>query len=350
MAETQTRSLQQIQRETEHTRAGLTQTVDELRHTVAETATDLRERISPAAIKAEVSHYVRSRGEQLLDDITDAARKNPMQAVAVGASVAYPMLRLARVVPMPIWMIGAGLFLAGSKTGKAASERATGAASDLADEVVSRIQDARAQLGNAAASVASYATGGVDRLSDSASDLADRANSALSAAKETGASATGGVRDAVSSAATSMADRTAEVKDQGGRLITRAGNTIEENPLVLAGFGLLIGGLLAGSLPRSDLETDLVGETGSAIKRRARTAASGAVETAANAVSTRYEQAAKRAADEGLDADGVADAVRDIGGRVRRVAETAVTAAFEPSEADGKQGHQTDVREGEHHG
>src|SRR3954454_12491274 len=51
MAQTDTRSLQLIKRETEQTRAGLTNTVEELRATIADTASDIRQRISPEAIK-----------------------------------------------------------------------------------------------------------------------------------------------------------------------------------------------------------------------------------------------------------------------------------------------------------
>src|SRR6202158_5562855 len=117
------RSLEQIKRETEQTRAGLTDTVEQLRTSVAETASDIRQRIRPEAIKAEVSDYIKSRGEQLLNDVTAAARRNPMQAVAVGASVAYPLLRLARTIPLPVLMVGAGLFFSGSETGQAASQK-----------------------------------------------------------------------------------------------------------------------------------------------------------------------------------------------------------------------------------
>ena len=79
-------SLGELKRETEQTRAGLTQTVEQLRTSVSETASDIRQRLSPESIKAEVSDYVRSRGERLVEDVTAAARRNPMQAVAVGAS------------------------------------------------------------------------------------------------------------------------------------------------------------------------------------------------------------------------------------------------------------------------
>ena len=110
MPQTNTRSLEQIKRETEQTRAGLTETVEQLKTSVADTASDIRRRISPGAIKAEVTDYIKSRGEQLVSDVTAAARKNPMQAVAVGASLAYPLFRLARSIPVPVLMVGAGLF------------------------------------------------------------------------------------------------------------------------------------------------------------------------------------------------------------------------------------------------
>ena len=125
MSQTDTRSLQQIKRETEQTRAGLTSTVEQLKTSVADTASDIRQRISPDAIKAEVSDYIKSRGEQLLNDVTAAARRNPMQAVAVGASFAYPLLRLARAIPLPVLMVGAGLFFSGSQTRQSVPQKAS---------------------------------------------------------------------------------------------------------------------------------------------------------------------------------------------------------------------------------
>src|SRR6478735_7438845 len=170
MAHTDNRSLQQIKRETEQTRAGLTNTVEQLRTSVAETATDIRQRISPDAIKAEVSGYIKSKGEQLMNDLTDAARRNPMQAVAVGASVAYPLLRLARTIPLPVLMVGAGLFFAGSKTGQSITQKASDMASDLSDEVGRRGHDLSAQVG---------AT--VNSAKGAVSDAAERAGEAMAA-------------------------------------------------------------------------------------------------------------------------------------------------------------------------
>jgi hypothetical protein len=54
-----------LRTEAETTRARLTGTVDELRSQVADIATDLKQRLSPSAIKTEVSQFVRDSRDQL---------------------------------------------------------------------------------------------------------------------------------------------------------------------------------------------------------------------------------------------------------------------------------------------
>jgi hypothetical protein len=412
-------SLRELKRETEQTRAGLTQTVEQLKTTVSETASDLRQRVTPEAIKAEVSNYVRSRGEQFLNDLTSSARKNPMQAVAVGASVAYPLLRLARAVPLPVLMVGAGLFFAGSKTGQAATQKASDIASDLSDEVVRRTRAFGDQVGASASAAKAYASDQVDRLSAAVSDGTDQLSrsvgstgAGLIADAETlrdGAVSIGstfsdratdlgdqGVRMAGSVASTvqdkaasfsgSMSDRVTDLKDQGIRMAAaaattvqdtaasatsvarnavgisadagrdaaravrdtvsdlseRAGKTIfqtiEQNPLLVAGVGLLIGGLIASALPRSDIEDGLIGDVSTAAKRNAQNAASQGFDSAKNAVAEVYDETTRQAEAEGLTPDGIGVAAKEIGQRVRRVAERAVTTAFEPAQENHQPG------------
>ena len=402
---TDTRSLQQIKRETEQTRAGLTDTVEQLRVSVADTASDIRQRISPDAIKAEVSGYIKSRGEQLLEDITEAARRNPMQAAAIGVSVGYPLLRMARAVPLPVLMIGAGLFFAGSKTGQAASQKAMDMASDLSDEVQRRAHDVRDQVGEQAAAAKSYASENLDRLRDKVasstervSQAADQVNEAAAQAGATLASSADGLKDKAASLGGSVADQASDLKnkaaslgasaadqasdlkdrtfravgsvtsslqdiasdatasarraagsaadaglnaaktarDTASDLTNRAGKTfietIEQNPLVVAGVGLLIGGLIASALPRSDIEDGLIGGASSSVKKRAQAAAAQGIDVAKDAAGDVYDKAVRQAEAEGLTPDALGNAAQDIGQRVRRVAESAVTTAFEPQD------------------
>jgi hypothetical protein len=409
MSQTDTRSLQQIKRETEQTRAGLTSTVEQLKTSVADTASDIRQRISPDAIKAEVSDYIKSRGEQLLNDVTAAARRNPMQAVAVGASLAYPLLRLARAIPLPVLMVGAGLFFAGSKTGQSATQKASDVVSDLSHEFVHRAREFGDQVGDLASAAKAYASdqfdhvsaavsGGTDQvsrmadaaeatlasnskalqdraasfgctlsdraadlreqgvrragsaaatvqdkvasfgssLSDRATDLKDRGIRLASSVQDTASSAASVARNAASTTADAGLDAARAMRDTASDLTDRTGKTIfqtiEQNPLLVAGVGLLIGGLIAGAFPRSDIEDGLVGDASTVVKRRAQAAASQGFDAAKNAVGEVYEEATRQAEVEGLTPNGIGKAAQDIGQRVRRVAESAVTTAFEPAQ------------------
>jgi hypothetical protein len=382
MPHADTRSLQQIKRETEQTRAGLTDTVAQLKTSVAETASDIRHRISPDNIKAEVSGYIKSRGEQLLNDVTSAARRNPMQAVAVGASVAYPLLRLARAIPLPVLMVGAGLFFAGSKTGQAASQKASDVAADLSDDVVRRAREWGDQVQDTASAASTYASEQFDRVSSAVAVGTDQVRGVADAAGTAVASNSQKIKDSAAAAGASLSERANSLKDEGLRFAGSAaaavqdiasdataaarstagtvadtgmnaartlGNrasdaadqarktifqTIEQNPLLVAGVGLLLGGLIASALPRSEFEDDLVGDTSDMAKRRAQTVASQGFDAAKGAVGEIYNETARQAEAEGLTTDGIGQAAQDIGQRVRRVAEAAVTTAFEPSEQD----------------
>jgi hypothetical protein len=378
MQETANPSLRELKRETEQTRAGLTQTVEQLKATVSETASDLRQRISPEAIKAEVSNYVRSRGERMIEDITAAVRRNPMQAVAVGASIAYPLLRLARAIPLPVLMAGAGVFFAASKTGQSATQKASDLVSDLSEEVGRRSHDLSDQVGasiNAAKDIAADAVGragdmlsngadqvrrstasagselnsGADRLrggaaslggaiNTRASDLKDGvtnlASSAADAARDFAGGATATARNATAAAKDSALETAKGLRDKASDLSDRAGKTlfetIEQNPLVVAGVGLLLGGLIASALPRSEIEEGLVGEASASTKRRTQEAASRGYEAAKGAAGEIIENVARQAGAEGLTSDDLNASAKDIGQRVRRVAESAVTTALNP--------------------
>lgn len=380
MEQSDTRSLQQLKRETEQTRANLMDTVEQLRATVSESASDIRQRIRPEAIKTEVSQYLRSRGEQLLDN----AKRNPMQAVAVGATVGYPLLRLARAIPLPLWMMGAGLFFANSRTGQSLTRKATDAASDFSNSMAQRTKEISDRAADAASAAKSLASEKVTHLADAVTNVtrsgsAD-ARAGLAAGSEqlqdkvasigatvsdasanvgeqvrqTGASTAANVRDMASDAASAgrsameasqqmglQAART--VQETASNLGERAGNlgararttfldTIEQNPMLVAGVGLFIGGLIASAIPRSDIEDDMIGGASNSVKRQADQAAASAIRTAQEAVGQGYDEGARQAQAEGLTPDGLNEAARDVGERLRHVAEAAVTTAFEPAQ------------------
>jgi hypothetical protein len=301
-----------------------------------------------------------------------------MQAVAVGASVAYPLLRLARAIPLPVLMVGAGLFFAGSKSGQSAVQKASNIASDLSDDVLRRGHDLSDQVGASVATARDAVTDAADKAGEVISTGADRlrtsagsAGAALNAQTDAMRDSTASLADSISAkgrdlkwSVVNLADAASErvrgiasdssataqsalasgrdtaletardLRDRASAASDRAGKsvfeTIEQNPLLVAGVGLILGGLIASALPRSDLEDNLVGEASEAAKTKARDVAVSGFDAAKGAAGEIFENVARQAGAEGLTSDGLDSAAKDIGQRVRRVAEAAVTTAFEP--------------------
>ena len=380
MEQSDTRSVQQLKRETEQTRADLMSTVEQLRATVSDSASDIRERIRPETIKTEVSQYFRNRGEQFLEN----AKRNPMQAAAVGATVGYPLLRLARAIPFPVWIMGAGLFLAKSRTGQSLTQKAADAASDLSNSMAQRTREITDRAAEAASTAKTVAAEKVSRLTDTVTNVTNRSTSEAGAnlaagseglqqratsfgatmsdasanigeqVRQTSGSAAATVRDMASNAASAGRGAVEASRDMGlqavrtvqetastlgeraGNLGERAGKTffetVEQNPLLVAGVGLFIGGLIASAVPRSDIEASMIGGVSKSLKRQAGRAAAGAVRTAKEAAGQGLDEAARQAQEEGLTSEGLGEAARDVGERLRHVAEAAVTTAFEPAQ------------------
>ena len=401
MTASDTRPLHQIRQETEQTRAALTSTVEELRGTVTDTATGIKNRLRPDAIKAEVSGYIRSRGEQLLHDVSEAARRNPMQAIAVGASIAYPAMRMARAIPLPILMIGAGLFLAGSKTGRDLTQKASDIAEDLSDEARQRAQRLGEQASQAVSEISDRAAdavsrtreaiaGSADRLQRAGADateaarsrldegiqaaqhtasdagdavasrardlketLSDAANSSAASASETASRVAEAVRDTQARAAEAGREFLGTARDRLSETGEKTARTLrdqaENNPMLVAGVGLLIGGLIASLLPKSETEENLLGQTSGAIKRRASQAAAAGFESAKGATGEILSNVAQQASAEGLSPDGLAEGAKDVGQRLQRVAERAVTTAFDPDHHREDNRH-TESTGGKQHG
>jgi hypothetical protein len=164
------------------------------------------------------------------------------------------------------------------------------------------------------------------------------AGSAAARVQDVASGAASAGRQAIGTAAGIGLDAAGAVPDKAFHLTERPGKTIfgtiQQNPLLVAGVGLLVGGLIASALPRSDIEDDLVGDASSAVKRRAQSAASQGFDTAKNAVGEVVDEATQQAEAEGLTPEGIGKAAQELGQRVRRVAESAVTTAFEPEHKD----------------
>lgn len=345
MAQTDTRSVEQIRRDAERARANLTDTVHQLRETVSDAAGDVRQRLSV---------------ESITNDLIETARRNPLQAAAVGALAAWPALRLVKSIPLPILMIGAGLFLTGTKSGQELSRKAADKASDLADDARDRAQG----LTEAAQGITEAAKENVAQLTDKAARVAEdlRAKARDAAGQAHGAAAkaqdvAGKAADAVSHAAERVSALASDVvaaapspSDVAGVVaVAREGlgaaretirnaprnavssadealAWVKANPVLVAGAALAVGGFVASALPPTIVERSVAGSVSGAVRSAARQGVNAAVGTAALAA----VDLARRAAKEGFDPERIARAAHHHGEPTEKVAAATDAAAGEP--------------------
>lgn len=312
-----------LRAEAEVTRARLTGTVEHLRTQVADTATDIKERLSPAAIKAEVKDYVRDSGNQLVHTLEQRARDNPLQAVAVGAALAYPAFQLLRAMPAPLLLVGAGLLLSKTMNNQRAeiseatdtmrdrAQDAMGAASDAMDNAT---ETARRKVGEAQ----DYARAGVEKAME-------RGTSAVSSIRDQ-------VSDAADSARTAVGETTEKVMNQAGDLARQArtavASTWDQNPLLVAGAGLVVGAIIAAAFPATETEENLFGEASDAVRRKAEQLGADAAEMAGEKVAAAADSVVAAADQQGLSPDGLKKAGENLTEKVRAVAERGVETAL----------------------
>jgi hypothetical protein len=171
-----TRSVAELRRESERSRAELAATVDQLRERISDTAEDIRHKVSRQHIKAEVSDYIGHKTQSWVGALKQQAMDNPMQAIAAGTAVAVPVLRLLRGSPLPLLTIGAGLALTSKTVRDRAAEAAAPAmdkAREMLDEAAGRAQALRGDIQDAVSSAQSQASGLANDAQGTAAGVAD---------------------------------------------------------------------------------------------------------------------------------------------------------------------------------
>ncbi|HPG03431.1 MAG: hypothetical protein KDJ20_15095 [Hyphomicrobiales bacterium] len=326
MAQTDTRNVEQIRRDADRARADLTDAVQLLRESVSDAASDVRQRLSPEGIR---------------DDLVDAARRNPFQAAAVGALAAWPAIRLVRAIPLPVLMIGAGLFLTSSKSGQDLSRKAIGGASDLADETRRRAQELAAVAMETASDLSDRASQTTEDARRRALDAADKATAAVSDAAARASSAASDIlsskgagpgvddiaetaRDAMGAVGEKVRSVQRDAMSSGEDLLAWA----KAHPMIVAGLGLAAGAFVANALPPTDTERGVAGTVSGAMRDAARQGVNAAVGAAAVAA----VDLARRAAEQGLDRDRFAQEAREYDGPMKTAKATADAAFGQPGD------------------
>jgi hypothetical protein len=292
-----TRSVEELRRESEQSRAALAATVDRLKAQLADTAEDIRHKVSPQHIKSEVTDYASHKARDWTHALKQRAMDNPMQALAAGTAVAVPVLRLAGSSSLPLLMIGAGLAL----TSKTVRDRAADAAAPVTDKAREMMNDAaeRAQafrddleegLTSAQSQAATMANATQDTAADLADDLRNRAAQAVSA-----------VSDKLTSGMDAAKDRVAAVKDAAATAPAKTRQVIGDNVVLVGGLGLAIGAIMAAAFPQTHAEAKVMGQASDKVKQAAGEAAHSGFEAAKDATMSAADAAMKGVAEADLE-------------------------------------------------
>jgi Protein of unknown function (DUF3618) len=339
-------SLSHLEREADRTRSNLINTVDEL-----------GARVSPQAVKSNVTDYVRHSGRELWINIGARARNNPLQTVAIATAVAYPVWRILSNIPVPILLVGAGLALSKSGLelrsdsggdGKAAFGSAAGGLTEATQSVRDGLHDAIGGTQETARQTAEQAT---ERIAGVARTAASAASSGVETIKRTIDSASGAVGDAVAdasgtaSSALSSGYRTGvDATSRGREMLVESGRraqsslveSIERHPFVVGGIGLALGALIAASLPTTRVEDRFLGRSSDDLKNRATDYASQGLENAQNAAREVYNEVTRKAEEEGLTSDALRDSVKGASEKVKTVVQHAMGSAGSENAAGGR--------------
>lgn len=350
MAPNHSRSVAELRRESERTRAELSQTVDTLKSKITDTAEDIRHKVSPEHIKAEMSSYVAEKSRTWLDSLKQQAMENPMQALAAGTAITVPAFKMIRSVPLPLLMIGAGLALTSPKVRGAISDKVSeglkaSGASELIDDAKdkareawqsatsqaeSKIEDARNAVTSATAETRETAATMAGDARKRAADLGESARGTLSAVQENVSSTLSSVSATAKDVFESARIRATET---AGKASAGAANVVRDNTALVGGLGLAIGALIAASLPATRTERDTLGPVGDALRKRAAGAASERFDQIKETAMSAADEAAEKLADAGERISRTAEETTE---KLKTVADDAITTAFEPSQTENR--------------
>lgn len=347
---TPTPTVVELRRESERSRAELSDTVENLRHKITDTAEDIRQRVSPERIKGEVSDYVSEKGRHWFDALKQHAMDNPMQTLAAGTAIAVPAFKMIRSVPLPLLMIGAGLALTSSRVRGAVSDKVsealtapdggnaidagTGIARDGWQSARNRAEEAADQTRRGLHDAQDAVSHKIAEVGDSATQMAGEAKNRAVAYGAAAKEALGATASTAGEAAKDALETTrASVAATFGRTRSSAESLVGNNAALVGGIGLAIGALIAASLPSTRIEGDAMGSASDALRGSAAETVNEKFDEVTTAAMSAAESAAGKISDAALGSD-VSHASAKAAEGLRTITDEAITTAFEPTQSD----------------
>lgn len=231
-----------------------------------------------------------------VSNLKESARENPVAAALIGAGV--------------LWLLGGGVGVGAAS--RAGARRVVGLASDAgaatSEAVGSGITAARQSVSD----LAGQATDRMQKASQGVGDLAGAAGARLGE----------GRADALR--------RTSDGLKTGVGMLSAARSNLqdvlEKQPLALGFIGLAVGALVAASVPTTQLEEKVLGESSDSLRDQAARFASRQMDRAADVASEIVDKVKHEARDQNVNVDslkeGVEGAATKIGGVIDAAAES----------------------------
>jgi hypothetical protein len=299
-------SIESLRNRSEQSRAQLKETISQFSQTLSDTTDELKTNLSPHHLKEEVRAYANEKKANAVQALRDNVANHPLEVLAIGAVLTYPLLGIFRKVPVPLALIGAGLLLSRNRDRSTVEKPAESKGLENGGETTNgeglggRL---RTGLDEGQASVVSAGT-------KTAEAVADMATSAISG---------------VQSTTEDIAARAAKVgKDSKDALA----GMVHSNPLLLGGVAIAIGGFIAASIPAFRIEERVLGKGGEALKDTVRKAADGAI-AGAKAEATKVADNISAAAREtGLTPEALDETVDTVADKIASVVDRGVNAAI----------------------
>ena len=231
------------------------------------------------------------RAGPIVDRVNAAIRDNPLAAGLIGAGVAWMLIGGAKGFGVMAGAAKGASGIAGSAAVTAGSAAASGVA-QAASATTARLKSAASDVAGSVASL----------VPDISTPDTDKAFDAL-----VGAGAA--VGDRMSSAADAG-------KEYGAAIQTRLSESLEQQPLLLGALGLAIGVGIASTFATTAVESELMGQYGSAAREKL-TGFTDEVKDRARQVASDLKDEANR---QGLTADAARSTAAGIGEKVKAVA------------------------------
>jgi hypothetical protein len=297
----------------EQSTSELERDAERVRAEISDTAEHLKDKMSPGQLMDEVVNYFKDGDtNQLLTNLKDQVRDNPLALAMVGSGLAWLMM-------------GSGK--AHSRSPSPTNYHPSGRPVNTGASGASRVATAY----SAGESGVGSSTG--DRVSGvraAAGDAASQASDVVHAATDFMAATMHDARDAVSESFTHAVDAGA---DYGARAKNTFLDALEREPLVIGALGVAVGAAIGAMLPTTRTEQEYLGSASTKARHTAESALADGVDKAREVAKDVYSAARDEADRQGFTSKDkpivqkVADVARAAGSELTSAGEKSIDDA-----------------------